>query len=69
MRIIGWDIVQLHQLYQVRLITYQTYTGMGHWAWGIGHGALGMGHWANRAKYDNYSTGHDISRLSVDGES
>ncbi|MEH2363557.1 hypothetical protein [Nostoc sp.] len=18
---------------------------MGHWAWGIGHGALGMGHW------------------------
>ncbi|MDQ2100062.1 MAG: hypothetical protein QQW96_20735 [Tychonema bourrellyi B0820] len=19
---------------------------MGHWAWGIGHGALGMGHWA-----------------------
>ena len=32
-------------LYQVRLIIYQTYTGMGHGALGIGHGA----------KYDNYS--------------
>ncbi len=20
--------------------------GMGHWAWGTGHGALGVGHWA-----------------------
>jgi hypothetical protein len=38
-------------LYQVRLITYKSYTGIGHRASGM------MGQ-----KYYNYSTGHDIKR-------
>ncbi|MEG4590288.1 hypothetical protein QUA86_00290 [Microcoleus sp. F6_B6] len=42
--------------YQVRLITYKSYTGIGHRASGIGHRASGM----MRPKYYNYSTGHDI---------
>jgi hypothetical protein len=31
---------------------------MGHWAWGMGHGALGMGHWAWGMGHGAWGMGH-----------
>jgi len=31
---------------------------MGHWAWGIGHGAWGIGHWALGMGHGAWGIGH-----------
>jgi hypothetical protein len=38
---------------------------MGHWAWGIGHGALSMGHWAWGMGHGALGMGQGCANLKV----